>query len=133
MVEIILSIRPEWLKKIFAGLKIIELRKSAPKCRCPFRVYFYETKQGRGSVVGECVCYCAERAEPIEFSSLTAGSYLSVEEIIQYAGKRSVYAWYVANPEQYDTLRPLSDLGLSRAPQSWCYAKHKLHSGEVTA
>lgn len=41
---VLLSIRPEWCKKIFSGEKTVEIRKSCPKLETPFRVYVYCTK-----------------------------------------------------------------------------------------
>ena len=44
MKSVLISIRPEWLKKILNGEKTIELRKSYPKCELPCKVYIYCTK-----------------------------------------------------------------------------------------
>lgn len=42
--SIIISIKPEWVKKILNGEKTIEIRKSMPKCDLPVDVYIYCTK-----------------------------------------------------------------------------------------
>ena len=44
MKHILLSIRPQWVKKILNGDKTIEVRKTAPKCELPCEVYIYCTK-----------------------------------------------------------------------------------------
>lgn len=40
---ILLSIKPEWLEKILNGKKLIEIRKTMPKCNLPIDVYLYCT------------------------------------------------------------------------------------------
>lgn len=79
---IMLSIKPEYCKLIMSGdsvtgnKKTLELRKSKPKLKLPFKVYIYETKsidktrlevcvdscersryyRGKGKVIGEFIC-----------------------------------------------------------------------------
>lgn len=80
--EIMLPVRPKWCELIASGKKIIEARKTIPKCDVPFKVYIYCTKDkgtsfwtgkryayaddsshnlfdicGNGKVIGEFVCY----------------------------------------------------------------------------
>ena len=70
MESILISIRPEWCELILAGKKTIEIRKTMPKIKAPFKCYIYETKgiympqlidsrfkfQGVGKVIGEFIC-----------------------------------------------------------------------------
>lgn len=70
MKAVLLSIRPEWCRKIVSGEKTIEIRKTRPKLKTPFKCYIYETCEyvpayvqshyaGRrkpGKVIGEFVC-----------------------------------------------------------------------------
>ena len=44
MKAIMISIKPEWVAKIFNGEKTIEIRKTMPKCDLPCKVYIYCTK-----------------------------------------------------------------------------------------
>ena len=46
MQSVLLSIRPEWLQKILAGQKTVELRLSAPDLIPPFRVFLYCSGKG---------------------------------------------------------------------------------------
>ena len=55
MKEIIVSIKPEWIKKIADGEKTIEVRKSAPK-DVPFKAYIYASSSGTWSL-------CFDRSE----------------------------------------------------------------------
>lgn len=38
---VLLSIRPNWCKLIWAGMKTVEVRKTCPKLETPFKVYIY--------------------------------------------------------------------------------------------
>lgn len=49
MKKILISIKPEWVKKILNGEKTIEVRRTAPKCELPCEVYIYCTK-GKPSI-----------------------------------------------------------------------------------
>ena len=43
--DVLLSIRPQWVELIAAGVKTAELRKSEPYIQTPFTAYIYQTKQ----------------------------------------------------------------------------------------
>lgn len=43
MKAILISIRPEWCRKIFQGEKTVEVRKTVPKLEPPFKCYVYCT------------------------------------------------------------------------------------------
>lgn len=47
---ILISIKPGWVEKILNGEKIIEIRKSMPKCDLPIDVYIYCCKSKDGSL-----------------------------------------------------------------------------------
>lgn len=40
---ILMSIQPQWLEKILNREKLIEIRKTMPKCELPIDVYLYCT------------------------------------------------------------------------------------------
>ena len=71
MNAVMISIQPKWCKKIESGEKTVEVRKTRPKIKTPFKCYIYETKgkvnfysqpmpipyyEGAGRVIGEFVC-----------------------------------------------------------------------------
>lgn len=72
MKSVLISINPKWCELIASGKKTIEIRKTAPKIKTPFKCYIYETKgktdtpfidedghidfHGRGQVIGEFIC-----------------------------------------------------------------------------
>ena len=45
MKAVLISIQPKWVEKIASGEKTIEVRKSMPKLKRPFKVYIYCTKE----------------------------------------------------------------------------------------
>ena len=44
---VLISIRPEWVEKILAGEKTLEVRKTRPKLETPFKCYIYCTKDAK--------------------------------------------------------------------------------------
>lgn len=46
MKAVFLSIRPNWCKLIWGGMKTVEVRKTRPKLETPFKVYIYCTGAG---------------------------------------------------------------------------------------
>ena len=68
MKSVLISIQPKWCELIAIGKKTIEVRKTAPKGKEPFKVYIYQTKKKwiyrlleklglyQGKVMGEFVC-----------------------------------------------------------------------------
>lgn len=72
---VMISIRPEWVDKILSGEKTVEIRKTRPRLKVPFKCYIYCTKgdyytkdfafsnvpeefakQAFGNVVAEFIC-----------------------------------------------------------------------------
>lgn len=49
MKAIMISVKPEYTVKILNGEKIIEIRKTIPKCELPCKVYIYCTKGSRNN------------------------------------------------------------------------------------
>lgn len=135
--KIMLSIHHKYAELIFSGKKTLEIRKSAPKnCSSPYIIYMYETKQGggAGAVVGFFQSgitvimggfgkslydedYDKARADFAREACLTEN------ELTAYANGKNLYGISVSVPIRFPRPRPLSDLGLSRAPQSWQYIK----------
>ena len=55
MKSILISIRPQWVKKIASGEKTIEVRKTRPKIKTPFKCYIYCTKPSKKY---QTICGC---------------------------------------------------------------------------
>ena len=59
---------------------------------------------------------------PIE--TMKEDTEVSLEEAKAYSGDRIVlYKWRIRSIVEYQSPRPLSQYGLDRPPQGWCYAK----------
>lgn len=50
-------------------------------------------------------------------------SNLTLTDIMRYAEGKNVYGWHIQKLEIFDKLKELSEFGLKKAPQSWCYVK----------
>ena len=103
------------------GEKILELRKTKPRCRTPFRVLVYVT--GGVGIAGEFVC--PEVLEIKNFREAEGKSLVPARDIHSYAtgGRNNVYGWGVSAVEEYEKPLPLATLGIKRAPQSWQYMR----------
>lgn len=55
MKSVLISIQPKWVEKIAKGEKTIEVRKTAPKCKEPFKCYIYCTKASKKY---QTICGC---------------------------------------------------------------------------
>ena len=134
MKAVLISIRPKWCEKIISGEKTIEVRKTHPKMKPPFKCYIYQT--GKGGVIGEFVCdeiFDLPWGARIP-SDIARGACLEPGEIHQYLGVSSGYGWHISNLKIYNAPLALSEfIGLrtepgslelrvlERPPQSWCY------------
>lgn len=137
MESVIISIKPEWIEKIVAGKKTIEVRKSAPK-EVPFRAYIYCSKEKKqddiiwagafgdrgkwnGHIIGEFVCdkitkyrhtkpwlYNGKKIYHLPID--TINTCLSYDEIEQYLGNKDGYGWNISDLKIYDKPRELSEL-----------------------
>lgn len=172
--EILISIRPEWVAKILSGEKTVEVRKTRPKVRTPFKCFIYCTlgkelwgdgtaetwwgiapdedidkvfrlnpslSQLNGKVIGEFICknvYWQHLRELYifeDFEKQMRGSCLTRSELASYLKcskgtnllenhkKWEFYTWHISDLKIYDTPKELSEFGLKRPPQSWCYVK----------
>ena len=150
MIEIMQSIRPEWIQKFIDGEKTVEVRKTRPIAEPPYRVYVYCTKPrwpyedalislglpdivfGGGKVIGE---YSCNDIFPIWPGYANGDTCLTYEQMEAYLGDNGRgWGWKINNFTIYNAPRELSDYNhyvvrgrwrifvpLERAPQSWCY------------
>lgn len=118
--SILISIRPEWVKKILNGKKTIEIRKTMPKCDLPIDVYIYCTKDnGKNNFNGKVVAkftlnkiemfavyfpYLKSYFKDIrkKLQHIIDSSCLSLKEMYEYAPYKNLYAWHVDNLEIFD-------------------------------
>lgn len=131
---VLISIRPEWVEKILAGEKTLEVRKTRPNMGTPFKCYIYCTNSGvamgmwgkHGKVVGEFFCDKITRLTHVGFSGLPgirlaamknghttddsfdfSESCLTTPQIEKYLGGKDGYAWHISKLEIYDDPKQL--------------------------
>lgn len=135
---ILLSIKPKYVADILNGKKIIEIRKTMPKCDLPIDVYIYCTndiKQGRknfyfeelnrlGRVVakftlnnidryinGHCCFYLNHNASScLDYELILEPACLTDDELFNYADDYSFYAWHIEDLVIFDKPKELSEL-----------------------
>lgn len=136
--EVLISVRPKYCKLIANGEKTIEVRKTRPRITTPFKCYIYCTKGGSDAEKGQ-LSFCGRVIEefvcnaifPIAFEYLDAQEISEIEvpllcltdkQIISYLGNGKVgFGWNISDLVIYDDPKRLSEFGLERPPQSWCY------------
>ena len=139
MKSILISIQPKWVEKITNGEKTIEIRKSRPKIKTPFKCYIYETqgeyktetgifaygielkgtKKGKGKVIGEFVCDEIEYISPnygyLDARCIDGAGYildkccLTAKDLIEYGKGKPLYGWHISNLKIYDKPKDLKE------------------------
>lgn len=125
-----MSIQPKWCELIAQGKKTVEVRKTRPKIKTPFKCYIYETKgnvtyternfrdekyniklKGRGKVIGEFVCDYIASARRGDYGSLSEAGNHCVETtvLLRYAKRSTLYGWHISDLKIYDKSKDLSE------------------------
>ncbi len=138
MTHILLSVHPKWAQLILSGEKTVEIRRTMPKRGTadvpPFRdghsfiltqikLYLYETSPTK-MIVGEALChtiYDLGGCYRETFHCLRQDARLSVKEMENYLPESAGYAFCLSKVVRYDQPLSLEEVGIKRAPQSWCY------------
>ena len=125
---VVMSIKPEYVTKIFNGSKRYEFRKTLTKDFCS-TVLIYATAPV-GAIVGGFVCGSIYEDEPERVWGLChryAG--ISQDEFYNYfEGRNKAYAYRVLSSFCFLPCFKLEDLGIKKAPQSFCYGSVKTDS-----
>lgn len=134
MRDILISIHPQHCKNIFEGKKTVELRKSRPKIKAPFKCMVYETAKngGAGMIIGEFICVgffvlqnefftSCEFFRSCERFAMAELACVKNLEMRDYANGRLLYGWDIRNPVKYEKPIKLTDYNITRPPQSWQY------------
>lgn len=122
MCQILLSIKPEYVEKIFEGTKRFEFRKVRFKRNDVTKIIIYSTSPVM-KVVGE--------AEIIEIIENTPSllweqtkEYAGVDKKFfdkYYEGRKRAVAYKLGKVKKYSKPFQLEDLGIKKAPQSFMY------------
>ena len=116
---VLISIRPKWCELIASGKKTIEVRKTRPQIKTPFKCYIYQTlpKSGDwndrdGHVIGEFVCdritdiHLTDEGYDFDVPKMTCLKY---EEMEAYLDRKNGYGWHISNLVIYDAPKELSE------------------------
>nr|DAW22980.1 MAG TPA: hypothetical protein [Caudoviricetes sp.] len=132
---VLISIRPEWVNKILAGKKTLEVRKTRPKLETPFKVYIYCTNPKNimlwnarsyiyaddhshnafdrcwnGSVVGEFICNnITEDTMGENCDILCVNGCMGLDQIKSYGGNKKLYGWHISDLKIYETPKELTE------------------------
>lgn len=134
---VLISIQPKWCELILLGKKVLEVRKTRPKIKTPFKCYIYQTKAKGGykglfcreqKIIGEFVCDEIERVD-IPYPAYQdridkryiEQSCVPYNALHRYCYHDDAYFWHISDLKIYDKPRELVELGKERPPQSWCY------------
>ncbi len=131
---VLISIRPKWCEKIANGEKTVEIRKTRPQLKTPFKCYIYETqgwveKDGilafrlGGRVIGEFICdriyelethspggsyYVKGEDEPTR-NGVARQSCLSLRDMHEYLQSKSGFGWHISDLKIYDAPKELTE------------------------
>ena len=134
MKSIMISIQPQCVSKILNKEKLVEIRKTMPKCELPCKVYIYCTKGKKlykcvsnfdkdllnGKVVAEFTLNKVDTLERDLNDWLPKNRYdvsnellkdinLNQEQLWNYGQGKTLYAWYIDNLKIYDKSKELSE------------------------
>lgn len=154
MKAILQSIKPQHCANIAAGKKTIEVRKTKPKIKTPFKVYIYCTKGEKlwkkgnsvfldkrynrllqtfdymlnGKIIGEYMCDEIETVIPERYPFSEIGTCLTPKQILDYGGNKPIYFWHISNLVIYDKPKELYEFNkLCTDPYQYCQGcKHGL-------
>ena len=74
-----------------------------------------------GMVIAEFMCndiISLENLNADELETVAMNACLNINDILRYGGK---FGWCISDLTIYKNPKVLSELGLGKAPQSWCY------------
>lgn len=139
MKAVMISIKPKWCELIASGKKIIEVRKTRPVLKTPFKCYIYCTKGspylnqhngiyyleskdmlgGRGYgtykrlsglVIGEFICDSVIVDKPYGHDPLfRAAACMNQVEAASYCLNAEMYGWHISDLVIYNKPRQLKD------------------------
>jgi predicted transcriptional regulator len=142
MNDIIFSVDKKDIPFIFSGKKTALIAKKRPKeISFPTRVLIYEKKgrlrnlkhiaytaygyDGRGMIVGECVCDSIEQGDCYKMFEMSNRLRMTSKEICDYLMGGDGYAFKIRDAKPYDEEISLADLGKETPPQAWYFVESR--------
>ena len=122
MKKILLSIKPCYVEEILAGRKRVEYRKRIPKDEALKQVLIYSSYPVK-LVVAEFSISGFMKGTPEYLWNKTAliGGISKVTFDKYFEGKDVAYAYRIKNLKVYEKPKSLSEYGLDKGPQDYCY------------
>ena len=119
--KILISINPEHVQNIIAGIKKYEYRKIAAKQDIS-SIIIYETTPikrivAEAEIVKVLMCSPEELWQQTRFASGISKEYFDR----YFEGRKVAYAYKLGKIKVYKTPKSLSDFGVKSAPQSFVY------------
>ena len=129
--KIVISINPEYVRKIISGIKKYEYRTKAAKKDID-KIIIYETKPVK-KIVAEAEILEVLEMEPNELWKKTYKNSGTTKKFFdQYFENRSIaYAYKLGKIKVYEKPIELSDIGIMNAPQSFMYLKNNIETGKM--
>ena len=121
MAKILLSIKPEYVAKIFDHTKKYEFRKRIPQ-RPIDKIVVYSSNPEQ-HIVGEFEVLETIKMKPSPLWDTTkrAAGITRAKYRKYFHGCETAYAFKIGNPVLYETPKELNDYGISTPPQSFTY------------
>lgn len=122
--KVLLSIKPEFVKKIFLGEKRYEFRKVIFKSKDIKTVVIYASSP-ISKIVGEFTIETIIKDSPEMIWGQTKDYAGITEDFFKryFKGKNKAYAIEIKRCIQYQRTIELNEIGVKRAPQSFMYLK----------
>ena len=120
--KVLLSIKPEFVKKIFSGEKKFELRKSIFKDKRVSSVVIYASSPLM-RIVGEFTIKDILSCEVNKMWDIVRMEAGVSEQFYNsyFKGKHIAFAIQIGKVKRYMTPKTLADYNIRKAPQSFCY------------
>lgn len=125
MATILLSIKPEYVERIFNGSKKYEFRKHLPQQKVD-KIIVYSTDPVQ-RIVGEVEVLGALSMKPSPLWELTK-NFAGISRAkyrAYFKGCSAAYAFQLGQIQIYESQKTLQDLGIKNAPQSFVYINTK--------
>ena len=123
MESILLSVKPEYVERIFAGTKLYEYRKRLPRKNIN-KIVVYSTHPMM-KIIGEVKVVGIISASPYRLWEETkTNSGISRGKFRKYfKGCKTAFAYKLGDLTIFDNPKTLGDYNLNHAPQSFVYIK----------
>lgn len=143
MKSILISIKPEEVKKILNGEMLLKTSNTAPKCELPCKVYIYCTNgyilydirnENYSEVERKCILDYTRKSNkylsgtpPMLNRKVVA--YFTLNKIEKYIfGNKARYVWYIEDLKIYDKPKELSQFSVGKAKIDCGYGNYNIYN-----